>query len=120
METEKNVPWKKALREIFGGRLESDRVALFRQVWRAQLNAKAAIFGSAPDNTEQIIALWKREGMPPAWIAGLKDDFAKWRKLRDANQRRGAALARWNAKRKKVSESVLTPRKPAKLARRIR
>lgn len=96
MKTEFPMPWKKALREIFGGRTEGDRTNLFRSVWRSQLQRMTALTRIASDdNTNEMIAKFKREGMDADWLAGLKRDFAEWRAERDRTQRRNAANCRW-------------------------
>lgn len=90
------MPWKKALREIFGGRTEGDRTRLFRAVWRSQLQRMEKLTRrSHPDNTDETIAMFKEDGMTAEWLAGLKGDFAAWRVERDRTQRSNAARSRW-------------------------
>jgi hypothetical protein len=98
------LPWKKALRLWFPwARTETDRTKLFKQLRRAKLREyydkeKHAGIPSFRDDTAEVIAKWKAQGVDEYSFNLWKAAIPEWRQERDRAQRQAASRSRWNKK----------------------
>jgi hypothetical protein len=119
------MKFKEFLRRMFGGRLHSDRLRLYRkylldqfevEVWfkgsmrelagRQSLDSKESRIAAAEKLRDGFVAKLSNEGVAdPEWYEAVAPEIQRWRGLNRVAQRKAAIKSRWDKeKSKKILE----------------
>jgi hypothetical protein len=103
------ITFEHALRLAAGGREVEPRYALFRRWWKSELHRVAKTTGAFSDNTDQVVLMFRRDGVSADWFTCMCAGIADYKYNRGVEQRRSAANARWKKENQKKR-----PRRPIK------
>ncbi len=94
------ITFDTALRLAVGGRSVPDRFHTWRLWWKSELAQVARRTGVVTDNTVEMIAYFRHNGVDRCWLGSFCAGIAAYKAERGSEQRRQAAVARWGKAKK--------------------